>query len=52
MKAKVLRACLLSIAAAAASFVATGCVVYPNGAVRIQPFVIAQAPVMVVSCLS
>jgi hypothetical protein len=46
MKTKCLRACILSMAAGGISMLVSGCVVYPNGTVGLQPLIIAApAPV-------
>lgn len=48
MKTKCLRACILSMAAGGISVLVSGCVVYPNGTVGLQPLIIAApAPVVV-----
>jgi hypothetical protein len=48
MKTTYLRACILSMAAGGISVLVSGCVVYPNGTVGLQPLIIAApAPVVV-----
>jgi len=48
MKTKCLRVCILSMAAGGISVLVSGCVVYPNGTVGLQPLIIAApAPVVV-----
>jgi hypothetical protein len=47
MKIECLRAYILSMAAGGISVLVTGCVVYPNGTVGIQPLIVAPAPVVV-----
>lgn len=46
MKIKCLRACILSIVAGVISVFVSGCVVYPDGAVGLQPLIVA-APIAV-----
>ena len=48
MKTTYWRACILSMAAGGISVLVSGCVVYPNGTVGLQPLIIAApAPVVV-----
>ena len=49
MKTKCLRACILSMAAGGISVLVSGCVVYPNGTVGLQPLIIAAPAPMVVA---